>query len=94
MLSPAWLFNWISYQIAKRLIKVKFISLVNLIAGKKIIEELIQNEMNPIRINHELESLLEPKKYQEIKNAYSHLHEMLILPDTEKKIAEVIYKDL
>jgi len=86
--------NWISYQIAKRLIKVKFISLVNLIAGKKIIEELIQNEMNPIRINHELESLLEPKKYQEIKNAYSHLHEMLILPDTEKKIAEVIYKDL
>lgn len=86
--------NWISYQIAKRLIKVKYISLVNLIADQKIIEELIQDDMNPERISYELTQLLEPQKYQEIKNAYSALHELLILPDTEKRIAEVIYHDL
>ena len=36
----------ISYQIAKRLIKVKFISLVNLIMDKPVVKELIQEEMN------------------------------------------------
>lgn len=44
----------ISYGIAKSLIKVDYISLVNLIAGKKVVEELIQKEMNPVSVKSQL----------------------------------------
>ncbi|MBX3102745.1 MAG: lipid-A-disaccharide synthase [Bacteroidetes bacterium] len=39
--------NWLSYQIARRLVKVKYISLVNLIMDREVVKELIQGEMNP-----------------------------------------------
>lgn len=49
----------ISYQIAKRLIKVPFISLVNLIMGKLVVKELIQNDLNEQNLKKELQLLLE-----------------------------------
>jgi lipid-A-disaccharide synthase len=48
----------ISYNIAKRIIKVKYISLVNLIEDKKIVTELIQNDLNKENIIAELTPLL------------------------------------
>jgi lipid-A-disaccharide synthase len=49
--------NFLSYYLGKMLIKVKFISLVNLIAGRKVVTELIQDEFNPANIRHELMKL-------------------------------------
>ncbi len=51
--------NPISYQIAKRIIKIKYISLVNLIMDKPIVTELIQHEMNVDRVFDELTNLLQ-----------------------------------
>lgn len=48
----------ISYQIAKRVIKVKYISLVNLIQDKEIVKELIQGELTKENIVLELKKLL------------------------------------
>jgi lipid-A-disaccharide synthase len=48
----------ISYQIARRLIKVKYISLVNLIMDKPVVKELIQDEMNTENIVTELKKLI------------------------------------
>lgn len=48
----------ISYQIAKRLIKIKYISLVNLIMDKPVITELIQDDLTPENLITELKSLL------------------------------------
>lgn len=48
----------ISYQIAKRVIKVKYISLVNLIMDKLVVKELIQNEMTAGNLKNELNELL------------------------------------
>ncbi|GAB3992616.1 lipid-A-disaccharide synthase [Spirosoma daeguense] len=48
----------ISYAIAKRLIAVPFISLVNLIAGREVVKELIQNELTPDNIVQELRAIL------------------------------------
>ena len=48
----------ISYQIAKRLIKVKYISLVNLIMDKLVVKELIQDEFNVENLKKELGKLL------------------------------------
>jgi lipid-A-disaccharide synthase len=48
----------ISYSIAKRLIKVPYISLVNLIAGHEVVRELIQDEFNVHRLSAELEKIV------------------------------------
>lgn len=69
----------VSYAIAKRLIKVKYISLVNLIMDRMIIRELIQNELTPQNLVTELNDLLHSEKrkaqlekdYQELKNILS-----------------------
>ena len=50
--------SWFSYQIAKRLVQVKYISLVNLIAGKEVVKELIQENLNFHRLKEELERIL------------------------------------
>src|SRR4029453_508927 len=55
----------ISYQIAKRVIKVKYISLVNLIMNKLVVNELIQAELTEKNLLHELNDLLTNKQRQE-----------------------------
>ena len=54
----------ISYWIARKLIKVKYISLVNLILNKPVVRELIQNEMNAIEIEKVLVQLLSDSHYK------------------------------
>jgi len=49
----------LSYQIARRIVKVKFISLVNLIMDSDIVVELIQNEFNYMRLKDELLNILD-----------------------------------
>lgn len=69
----------ISYQIAKRVIKVKFISLVNLIMNRLVVKELIQDELTVDNLKGELNQLLTNKEriatlekdYAELKNLLS-----------------------
>jgi lipid-A-disaccharide synthase len=68
----------ISYQIAKRLIKIKFISLVNLIMDKEVVKELIQDEMNEKNLERELKLLLnDPIKKKQLREDYTVLKELL-----------------
>ena len=68
----------ISYQIAKRLLKIKYISLVNLIMDKKVVTELIQHEMNAANIIEELNLLLQDEnKKRQLHNDYSDLRHLL-----------------
>ena len=70
--------NPISYQIAKRLIKIRFIGLVNLIMDKEVVKELIQDELTVENIRHELKSLLEdPHKQKQIQDDYTSLKNLL-----------------
>lgn len=66
-----------SYQIAKRLIKVPFISLVNLIMGKKVVTELIQNELNEQNLKNELSEIIEGKKREQILKDYEALQKKM-----------------
>ncbi len=68
----------ISYQIAKRLIKVKYISLVNLIMDRPVVKELIQDEMNSGNIILELRKLLSDHATRSrIHQDFTELHEIL-----------------
>jgi lipid-A-disaccharide synthase len=68
----------ISYQIAKRVIKVKYISLVNLIMDKLVVKELIQDELTPENLKHELQKLLSnEERIKQVKKDYSDLKALL-----------------
>ena len=68
----------ISYHIARRLIRVKYISLVNLIMDKLIVKELIQDELTPQNLQRELDDLLRnPTRQQQLADDYRDLKALL-----------------
>lgn len=70
--------NKISYLIAKRLIKVKYISLVNLIMDRLVVKEMIQDDMNPENLKSELNELLHNAAYRNrILEDYGQLNQLL-----------------
>lgn len=84
----------ISYEIGKRLIKLKFISLVNLIMNKAVVTELIQNDLTPEKITFHLHKILsdERKKGQIIKD-YDELASLLSKGgNASKNAAKIIWE--
>jgi lipid-A-disaccharide synthase len=69
--------SWISYQIAKRIISLDHISLVNLIMGKAVVKELIQSDLNTSNLTRELEKLLNEKFRNKILQDYEALEQKL-----------------
>ncbi len=69
--------NALSYHIARRIVKVPFISLVNLISERKIVAELIQNELSTENIQHELYSLIQASYRKQLIENYKTLHKKL-----------------
>lgn len=68
----------ISYHIAKRLIKIKYICLVNLIMDKEVVKELIQDEMTSANITKELNELLTNSiRQKQLQEDYSDLKNLL-----------------
>lgn len=66
-----------SYQIAKRLIKVNYISLVNLIMDKELIPELIQADCNPENMYLQLTDIMQPDRAAKIREEYRRLADLL-----------------
>ncbi|HEY5371620.1 MAG TPA: lipid-A-disaccharide synthase [Hanamia sp.] len=82
-----------SYQIAKRLVKLKFICLVNLIMNREVVKELIQHDLTPEKITIELNKiLLDSSKQQQLKEDYLQLKQLLSEGgDASKNAAKSIY---
>lgn len=83
----------ISYRIAKRLVKVKYISLVNLIMNKAVVKELIQNDLTEDAIVGELKQILtNPKRQKQILDNYDSLRGILGNSGASEKAAnEILY---
>lgn len=86
--------NYISYCIAKNLIKgINSISLVNLIANKEVVKELIQQKMNPETVLHEIQLILgDTLRRQQIMEDYHAIQQLLGNGNTSTQIAEQIYQ--
>lgn len=67
----------ITYQIAKRIITLKFISLVNLIMDKEVVAELIQSDFNKKRLTKELTKILDDSHREELFLQYYELEKIL-----------------
>lgn len=86
--------NWISYSIAKSLVKIKFISLVNLILDYESVKELIQNDLNNEKLKEELRKIINVSHSNSIKNDYKKLISQCKGEDVSKNIAQSMLKTL
>lgn len=84
----------ISYQIAKRIITLKFISLVNLIMDREVVTELIQNDFNKKRLKQELTLILSPEKRKQLFLDYYELEKKLGGKGASEKTAKLIFNSL
>jgi len=82
--------NWISYQIARRIITLDYISLVNLIMGKEVAKELIQGELNTKNLKSELIKILNGPRRKEQFEAYYELEKKLGGKGASEKAAQLI----
>ncbi|MDN3491999.1 lipid-A-disaccharide synthase [Winogradskyella bathintestinalis] len=84
--------NTISYQIAKHIITLKYISLVNLIMKREVVTELIQGDLNKSRLKKELTAILNSEKREQLFLDYYELEKTLGGRGASKKTAELIYE--
>ena len=82
--------NRISYEIAKRIITLKFISLVNLIMDKEVVKELIQKELNTKNLETELNKIISGNQRQEMLSKYEILEQKLGGKGASEKTADLI----
>lgn len=84
----------ISYEIAKRVIKLDYISLVNLIMDKEVVKELIQDEFNTSNVKAELRKILDPSHREQLFKNYRVLKDKLGGVGASEHTAKMIYKKL
>lgn len=86
--------SWASYQIAKRIITLKYISLVNLIMDEEVVTELIQENCTKKQICEELKKIIEPQYRKKLLEKYGVLEKKLGGIGASEKTAKCIVSDL
>ena len=77
--------------IGKRLVKTPFVAMVNLIAGKRVVPELIQDDFTPERVAAEVEGLLGSAEIRgEMKRELAQVRERLGPPGAIERAADII----
>jgi lipid-A-disaccharide synthase len=83
--------SWITYRLARLLIRVPWIGLANLVAGRGIVPELIHDEATPERLVQETERLLaDSRAYEEMKAALLSVRRALGNPGASRRAAEAV----
>ena len=77
--------------IAKKIIKLKFISLVNLIFNKEIVKERVQDSCNSKNLANDLKKLIDNSKNKSHKNYMTKLERLLGKGGASNKVANLIY---
>jgi len=86
--------NAASFQIAKRIVNVKYISLVNLILDREVVTELIQNDLTSAKLKIELDKILNPIHRKKLSDDYQELENILEGSGASERIAQVMVENL
>lgn len=86
--------SFISYHIAKRIINLDYISLVNLIMDQPVVKELIQNELNSKNIKNELDKILSESDRKQMFLDYYDLEQKLGGAGASQKTAKLIFEKI
>lgn len=84
----------ISYVIARRVVRVPYISLVNLVLERPLVRELIQHDLNTTSLCQALGDILQPAQAEAIRAGYRELRERLGGPGASERAAQRILEFL
>ena len=81
-----------TYLLARRLVKLPHFSLVNIVAGKRVVPELLQDDVNGARIAEEVRALIEPTHYEAVRTELAAVRAKLGEAGTARRAAETIHE--
>lgn len=81
-----------TYALARKLVRLPHFSLVNIVAGKQVVPELIQHEVNGPRIAEEVRKLVAPERYEAVRADLAAIRAKLGEPGAARRVAEEIHK--
>lgn len=84
--------NRSTFALARLLVKVPHFSLVNIIAGRKIVPELIQSDVSGEKIAATAQALLAPERYLEVLSELERVRDLLGEKGSSMRAAEKIYR--
>lgn len=82
--------NWLTYHVVKFLIKIQYYSLPNIIAGKKVIQELIQKDATPEKLAAEIEKLMNIETAQIQAMQHITMHKQLLAGNSESPVETIL----
>ncbi|MBL8320642.1 MAG: lipid-A-disaccharide synthase [Acinetobacter sp.] len=82
--------NWLTYHVVKFLIKIPYYSLPNIIAGKKVIQELIQKDATPEKLAAEIEKLMNVETAQIQAMQHITMHKQLLSGNSEDPVQAIL----
>ena len=83
--------SWANYILARLIVRVKYITLANILLDKEIVPECIQHKASPEFISNKVLEILKPEKYNEVKEQFFHLRQILGNKGVYKRAAQKIY---
>jgi lipid-A-disaccharide synthase len=84
--------GWVSYWLARMLVKIRFISLVNLLMDREVVKELIQGDLNQQKIVKEINTIIRGGwKRNIMKKNYDELRKMMGEPGVSDRVAADMY---
>ncbi|WP_269914073.1 lipid-A-disaccharide synthase [Acinetobacter sp. HY1485] len=82
--------HWLTYLLVKWMIKIPYYSLPNIIAGKKVIEELVQKEATPEQLAVQIERLMNENTSKIQMMQHLTMHKQLISGDTQDPVQALL----
>lgn len=81
-----------TFVLAKKLVRLPHFSLVNIVAGKEVVPELIQDDVNGERIANEVRKLVAPENVGRVRDELASVRAKLGEPGAGKRVAEEIVR--
>ena len=86
--------NWLTYQIARRLVRIPWVSLPNILAGRKIVPECLQDACTPENLGREILNWLQhPDQAETLVKEFTRLHR-LIRTDSDEVLVDAVLRVL
>jgi lipid-A-disaccharide synthase len=85
--------SWLTYRVARAIVRVPYISMANILAGKRLVPELIQSDANPRSVaKAALELLEDPRRYAQLRRELLAIRQTLGTPGAADRAAGSILK--